>query len=396
MFNYDKFLLEKNNNDLLNIKTYMIEYWDNLITSMEKDDKTHFSLPHKYISPSPNDTEFDGDQYYWDSYFIILGLVESGDDYIELAKGIIDNIVYMFEKYEIIPKANKFYELGTTQPPFLTSMILEVYGKIEDDEWLKKVVLICEEELKEVWEKKYRYIDGLSRYADNRLSNDSSEDESGWDLTSRFNNECFLTIPIDLNSCLYKYEKDISYIYNILGDKEKEKLYLDKSENRKKKINDLMWNDTKGFYFDYNTEKGKMNNFYSLAGFFPLWAGLVDDDKIDKIIKNIKKFDEKGGLVATQKTKLLSPYRQWDYPNGWANLQYIVVKGLLNYQKDEIALNLTNKWLNTVNEVYKKTQKIWEKYDVINIDKGKDGRYPTQYGFGWTNGVFIKLYNMFV
>jgi len=57
--------------------------------------------------------------------------------------------------------------------------------------------------------------------------------------------------------------------------------------------------------------------------------------------------------------------------------------------------NNYKKWLNLNREVFTKTGKFWEKYDVVDCDAGKSRRYPTQSGFGWTNAVFIKLVRKF-
>jgi alpha,alpha-trehalase len=45
----------------------------------------------------------------------------------------------------------------------------------------------------------------------------------------------------------------------------------------------------------------------------------------------------------------------------------------------------------SVDQVYGANAKLVEKYDVVNIKSGGGGEYPTQDGFGWTNGVMRKL-----
>ena len=79
--------------------------------------------------------------YGWDSYFIIVGLLEDGErDY---ARGIIENFFYEIENYGAVLNANRAYYLTRSQPPFLTSMIMAQYaadkkaGKA-DNKWLAK------------------------------------------------------------------------------------------------------------------------------------------------------------------------------------------------------------------------------------------------------------------
>jgi alpha,alpha-trehalase len=94
-------------------------------------------LPNKYVVPGGRFNEM----YGWDSYFIIVGLLEDGErDY---SRGIIENFFYEIENYGAILNANRAYYLTRSQPPFLTSMIMAQYaadkkaGK-EDKKWLAK------------------------------------------------------------------------------------------------------------------------------------------------------------------------------------------------------------------------------------------------------------------
>jgi alpha,alpha-trehalase len=48
--------------------------------------------------------------------------------------------------------------------------------------------------------------------------------------------------------------------------------------------------------------------------------------------------------------------------------------------------------MTNAEDVYTRTGKLVEKYDVVTVgQKGGGGEYPTQDGFGWTNGVLRKL-----
>ncbi len=93
-------------------------------------------LPHKYVVPGGRFNEM----YGWDSYFIIRGLLR--DKRVELAQGMVENFFFEIEHYGAILNANRTYYLTRSQPPFLTSMILDVYdakkeaGK-EDRAWLE-------------------------------------------------------------------------------------------------------------------------------------------------------------------------------------------------------------------------------------------------------------------
>jgi len=92
-------------------------------------------LPNRYVVPGGRFNEI----YGWDSYFILLGLVHDGR--IELARGMIENFFFEIENYGAILNANRTYYFTRSQPPFLSSMIRDVYehpasGEQPDLKWL--------------------------------------------------------------------------------------------------------------------------------------------------------------------------------------------------------------------------------------------------------------------
>ncbi len=78
-------------------------------------------LPNKYVVPGGRFNEM----YGWDSYFIILGLLE--DERRDLARGMVENFFFEIEHYGNILNANRTYYLTRSQPPLLSSMIRNVY-----------------------------------------------------------------------------------------------------------------------------------------------------------------------------------------------------------------------------------------------------------------------------
>ena len=88
--------------------------------------------------------------------------------------------------------------------------------------------------------------------------------------------------------------------------------------------------------------------------------------------------------------------QQWDAPNAWAPLQYMVIDGLEHNHQVTLARTIGNRWINLNGEVFKQTGKLMEKYNVVDPHlKAGGGEYPLQDGFGWTNGVLLKLLNKF-
>ena len=379
--------------DYKNCLKYIRAKWAKLTFHNTQDHDVHIGLPNKFVAPGAKRGIFRDDQFYWDSYFIILGLIEAKK--IDLAKGIVDNFAYLQKRFGIIPLRNRFFNLGSSQPPFLSSMTLEVYGVTKDKRWLRKMAEVIEKELQGYWmdrkkAEKHLIYSGLSRYCDHHINHITAEHESGWDMTSRFENRCLDFLPIDLNSLLYKYETDLIQIHMILKNEEKVKKYEQQANIRKKRINRLMWSRSRQFFFDYDYHNKKRKYFYSLAAFYPLWANLATPMQAKKCRDNLKRFEYKHGLANTQK-QVFKRFRQWDYPNGWPNQQWIVIRGLLNYGYQKDAKRLAKKWLNLNCHVFNETGKLWEKYNVVTGGIGQQGRYPNQTGFGWTNAIFLKL-----
>jgi alpha,alpha-trehalase len=385
-----------NKKDYKDVLKYIEKYWKEITCFHPHDMYVHLGLPHKFVSP--NHIVFKNDQFYWDSYFTILGLVKCGRT--ELAKGMIDNFIYLQKRFNIIPMRNRYYNLGSSQIPFLSSMAREVFSATGDLPWMKNAMKAAEYELKNYWmnnklTEAHLVYEGLSRYCDHYITHLAAEHESGWDMTSRFNDHCLNYLPVDLNSTLYKYEVDLAEFYKSIRNYKKSEAYVLQSEKRRRKMNTLMWNFKKGFYFDYDYRRKRQSTFYSIAGFYPLWARMATYTQARKIRDNLVKFEYAGGLANTQSTGLAKEYKQHDYPNGWPHQQWIVVRGLMNYGFRNDAIRIAKKFLDLNKKVFQETGKLWEKYNVVKCVISKNERYPTQVGFGWTNAVFIRLLNKF-
>ncbi len=344
-------------------------------------------LPNPAISP--NHTYFAGTEYYWDTYFTVLGLVTAG--HLEMARGMVDNLCYLYEKFGLVPARNSWTSLGRTQPPFLTRMAFEIYeAGGANDAWLDKVMATAADEYKNVWCTGSRFdkLSGHSKYRPKYFSNRLTTYESGWDKSTRFIHGAQL-LPIDLNCLLFQYEKDLENWCYKKGDKAGVLIWQKRHQDRRKAISNFFWSAKKGFFYDLDIVTNRHSNLMTLAGFFPMWCGLATKKQAAMCQKKLKVFEQPYGLSNTE--KLLWKGRQWDYPNGWPPLQLIVIEGLHRYGYNDDANRLTKKWLSLNRKVYERTGALWEKYNVVNGGVGKSGRYPTQPGFAWTNAVFLRL-----
>lgn len=396
------------------------------------------------------------EMYGWDSYFHVLGTLSDGR--IDLAKGMVDNFVYEINHYGQILNANRTYYLTRSQPPFLTSMIKAVLAELpkndETSKWLERSLNAAIKEYETVWMGKDRFTEmGLSRYAgfdsgippevesghfdhilipfakkhklklrelkkrfnEGKISDpelteffyqDRAVRESGHDTTYRWRvgntDRASDFVTVDLNSLLYKYEKDLA---ELIIDKELSKKYKAAAEKRKLRIREFLWNQKKKLFFDYNWKTKTQSDYISATTLYPLWAGdILTRDEAKELVKAaLRELETKGGLTATAKSSLdkvigKKEERQWDYPNGWAPHQILAWQGLENYGLQTEKNRLIYKWLYMITKNamdYNGT--IPEKYDVVErshkvfAEYGNVGTkfsYITKEGFGWMNASY--------
>jgi alpha,alpha-trehalase len=221
--------------------------------------------------------------------------------------------------------------------------------------------------------------------------------ESGWDYCSRWladgqqweTIETTHIVPVDLNCLLLHLEELLLKIYTTQHHSEKIATMQTAVNKRFAAIQEYCWNKTYGFYFDYHHTQQRQTGKYSLAAVYPLFFKIASPEQAQQIAHIIEeKFLCEGGLVTT----LYNTGQQWDAPNGWAPLQWLAYKGLQHYGFAELAAKIKDRWLKTCEKVYSETGKMMEKYNVMDVQaKAGGGKYPNQDGFGWTNGVYLKM-----
>ena len=347
------------------------------------------------------------EMYGWDSYFESVGLVIDGRS--DLAMAMADNFGYQIQHYGKILNANRSYYLTRTQPPFYSSLLVEIYRNNPkvSKEWLSRNLRMVIKEYETVWmEKGVRLTNnGLSRfygegigippeteaghfdfilkkYADQYqlsleeftdqyqsgkiqdvaldlyFTHDRSMRESGHDTSNRLDNVCAYLNTVGLNSLLYKYETDIAFLienafqnkFDIDNTSHSSAGWLQKAEKRKNLINTYLWNDDAGSYYDYNFLKNQQQTIASATNFYPLWAKIATKEQAAKLVSGVfKELVQKGGIAGTADITDTenpdAPSRQWDYPNGWAPHQMMIWRGLLNYGYEKEAQELIYRWL---------------------------------------------------
>lgn len=382
------------------ILEHIDRYWERLICHHAVDAQTRIGLPRRYVV---SNTEMFKEMYYWDSFFIAAGLRHTVHK--DLVVDIAENLIYMLRRFGRIPNASRFYMLSRSQPPFLSTLVLYAWELLSAREprdkaltWLRYAYDAVEQEYRGVWRgtsfPDHREVrNNLSRYYDLNIWHNAAEAESGWDMTPRFDERCLDFVAIDLNSLIYKYEVDLARMADLLG-LETSAVWRERAANRSRNISSLLWDPQTRYFFDYDLRHERRSTFLSIAGFFPMFAGLVDSGTAAEMVQHaLPLFETEHGIVTTEKW-LQKPddfCKQWAWPNGWAPLTWVTVQGLCNYGFQAEALRIAAKWLALVNRIFEETGELYEKYDVVHGRRAVSDRYPDQAGFGWTNAVFIDF-----
>jgi len=221
--------------------------------------------------------------------------------------------------------------------------------------------------------------------------------ESGWDFSTRWfkDGQSLQTIrttdlvPVDLNALLYHMEIPLAEMAQLNGNKAENRFYRHKADTRKKALLTYCWSPTDQFFYDFDLVTGTTTNLPTLAAVAPLFFCMATKTQVEAVAERLQaSFVQQGGVLTT----LSHSGQQWDAPNGWAPLQYMTIKGLQAYGHQHLANTIAQNWINQNIQVYERTGKLTEKYNVEQKGaEGGGGEYPNQDGFGWTNGVLLKL-----
>ena len=417
------------------LREHIDDLWPVLTRTTDKASNKWDSLlplPKPYVVPGGRFREV----YYWDSYFTMLGLAESG--HWDKISDMVDNFAYEIDAFGHIPNGNRSYYLSRSQPPFF-SLMVELLA-IHDSDALKKY--------RPQMEKEYAYwMDGvdalqpgqankrvvklddgtiLNRYWDdrdtprpeswlddvntaknnpNRPATEIYRDlrsaaASGWDFSSHWMDDpqklgtirTTSIVPVDLNALMFKMEKLLARASQEDGDTAGASKYEALAASRQKAIESHLWNEKEGWYADYDLKSKKVRNQLTAAALFPLYVKAAAQDRADKVAAaTSSRLLKPGGITTTT----INSGQQWDAPNGWAPLQWVAAEGLQNYGQDKVAIDVTWRFLKNVQHTYDREKKLVEKYDVSSTGTGGGGgEYPLQDGFGWSNGVTLKMLDL--
>jgi alpha,alpha-trehalase len=420
---------------LVPIADHIDRLWSELTRSTPETPRysSALALPKPYVVPGGRFREL----YYWDSYFTMLGLAES--DRLDLIEDMVGDFAYLIDTYGHVPNGARTYYLSRSQPPFFFAMV-GLLSKEDPAASYARYLPQLEREYA-FWMRDSqglapgsarRHVVALSngailnRYWDDRdtprdeayaqdveLAGQSQRPakevfrdiraaaESGWDFGSRwFANprdrstiDTTEVVPVDLNSLLFGLENAIRLGCERRANEACARNFARRAAARRAAIDRYLWDPGQGAYLDYRWTRAERIVRVSAAALYPLFVSLASQSQADAVTNTAaRQLLEPGGIVTTP----IETGQQWDAPNGWAPLQWIAVSGLRSYGHDVLAEAIACRFMVNVNGIYQQSGKLVEKYDVIDTNrKGGGGEYPTQDGFGWTNGVMRELETLY-
>lgn len=409
----------------------LLEHIDQLWSALvrqdtpEHADLSRILLPARYIVPGGIFRE----SYYWDSYFSLLGMNEGHAD---LVKDTVRNFAFLIDTLGHVPNGNRTYYASRSQPPFFFLMVglldrddpARAYGRFLTQLRREHAFWMDGESTDTSQRRVVRMPDGtvLNRYWDDtpiprdeaypkdvelaaRIASRTPEAvyrdvraacESGWDFSSRwFDDQATMetivttsVVPVDLNALLLGLERAIADGAHTMGDHALSAAFAQRAEHRLAAMQRYLWNEATGFFDDWDLRSGTCRGNITPAGLMPMFLGFATHEQVARGAAVVQaKLLAPGGLLSSERTT----GQQWDAPNGWAPLQWIAVSGFRRYGHDALASTIAERWLATVERVFRETGRLVEKYDVVSARPGGGGEYALQDGFGWTNGVTAAL-----
>ena len=415
----------------LTMEEHIRNLWPALIRNPDRYNpySSLLPVPNPYIVPGGRFSE----TYYWDSYFTMEGLIASGMH--DMAKNMIENFSFLIDSVGFVPNGNRNYFLGRSQPPFFAVMVdlladgdpdvivdyfpallreyqfwMDGEGKLgANQRAYRRVVRMPDGEVlnrywddypqprPESYKEDWELAESVEGDPETLFRHIRAACESGWDFSSRWfpqggslrEIKTAHIVPIDLNSLLYYLEVTLAKGFDRQGEIDQGKAHLDRAIARREAILKYLWDENEGYFVDLDWKTNTSTGVLSMAGAYPLFFQIALNSQAEAVAKVLSnQFLKPGGYVST----LNDTGEQWDSPNGWAPLQWIAFRGLKNYGYLDRAREGAERWVRLNRKVYKHTGKMVEKYNVMDTTLlAGGGEYPLQDGFGWSNGIAIKL-----
>ncbi|KXN82841.1 Trehalase [Leucoagaricus sp. SymC.cos] len=342
-----------------------------LCSSRSQCESSLIPLNHTFVVPGGRFRE----QYYWDSFWIVEGLLES--ELYSIVNSTLQNFMDQLDTIGFIPNGGRIYYLDRSQPPLFIQMLSRYVTVTGDRSILSRALPLAEKELQ--WWRTNRSLNVSSPFTnqshlvyhysvnnsaprpesyltDYLTANDPSVNpplndtqkaalyaelasgaESGWDYTRRWftdgDNDGSLRnlavsrlVAVDLNSILYRNHIIMANLYGSSNSNQVNSHHR-AAEALRTAVLDLLWDANKLAFYDFSLDTNKRRDFFSAVNFYPLWSGIIPDEIVRDEKAAFSHFASLNLVLnrfnGTYPTTFVDTGLQWDAPNCWAPHQYI-------------------------------------------------------------------------
>lgn len=403
------FLSMVKNQELKHFAILLNALWKALGRQMKdavRTNPSNYSLvyvPNLSIVPGGRFQEF----YYWDTYFIVRGLLHSG--MVQTARGMLDNLLYLVHEYKFVPNGGRVYYWGRSQPPLLVAMVKAYVEATKDKKYAKDVVGLLDTEMEyfmrthsvevkgrimyqyrdkssgprpEAYREDVNTAEALETEEEKEFlySNLKAACESGQNFSSRWfvtndksnrgtliDTKTSWIVPVDLNCIIFRNCKTIAEFYTSVGNTARAEYYREVAANLIKAITAVLWNEARGIWLDYDLKNNAPRDFFAVTNFAPLWARAYPIHSTDKISDSLMAYIAEhqlesfpGGVPQT----LYNSGEQWDYPNVWPSSMYMLTEGLNNLgtmDAQAMSQRLRAKFVYSAYRAYKANGTLFDK-----------------------------------
>ena len=330
--------------------------------------------------------------WLWDSAFQAMGIRHIS---LEAAENTIRAVLSKQRPDGFIPHMMTPYDEDSeiTQPPLLCWAAWHLFDSGSSVQFIESIFSKLVKYLK-------RFL-SMDLNGNGLLEWSDGGQESGMDNSPRFD-EVENPDAVDLNSFV---AGELFYLGKIAA-------HLDESSTveycRKKrsilasKMNHLLWNDEDGIYYDLGPD-GKHVRVKTAACFAPIFAGVVPEERIVRLVKHLKNEEEFNRPFPVSSVAGSEPSFCDDMWRGpvWANYNYLIIDGLRRYRLNEEADYVARRTIEEISRWYVEEGVIFEYFDSEAKTsprklhrKGKiggDWLNTCIKDYSWTAAVFAEL-----
>lgn len=285
-----------------------------------------------------------------------------------------------FIPYRIGPYITKTFPVegeDTTSAPFFSWTNWEVYKITKDKKFLKEAYKAGDAFCRFLLKYRDKDGDGLLEWGGHAIlecvrdSYVAIWEEMGNDPAAPKRLEA-----LDLSCMTVMEMQSLANMAQELNMPEQANFWQRKADHMAQLINKYMWNSRDGFYYNLDRESNKFITSdginlkrMEIIGFLPMWAGLASKEQADELIKHLinpEKFWRRFGVpTLAADDPYYNPFVtrccMWNGPV-WLLWDYMVMRGLLNYGRVDLAQELVDRVFDAVAFQLRNNHRFWESF----------------------------------